>query len=219
MNKLIIFLLLSIFLINCEIVNLPEVDINDLKPNAPIKKWENGIVNYKLYDFNADEMTLIRNCMNIIEEKSDCVFFVENENENENMVKIFKENKNYIFMMGCSQNSYILLKTVNKRHINHELMHCLGFQHEHQRPDRDNYIIVNFENIIENNKKDFIILFDKNEKYIYDPLKYEYDYKSVLHYSNYIFSKNGEKTIESIDIYNTELSEIDIMKIQDVYRK
>ena len=28
-----------------------------------------------------------------------------------------------------------------------ELMHVLGFQDEHKRPDRNNYIIVNFENI------------------------------------------------------------------------
>ena len=28
-----------------------------------------------------------------------------------------------------------------------ELMHVLGFQDEHKRPDRNNYIIVHFENI------------------------------------------------------------------------
>ena len=33
------------------------------------------------------------------------------------------------------------------RQILKELMHVLRFQNEHNRPDRDNYIIVNFENI------------------------------------------------------------------------
>lgn len=31
--------------------------------------------------------------------------------------------------------------------ILHEIMHTLGFWHEHTRPDRDQYIRVNFDNV------------------------------------------------------------------------
>jgi len=32
--------------------------------------------------------------------------------------------------------------------VMHEVLHTLGFFHEHNRPDRDNFVTIHFDNII-----------------------------------------------------------------------
>ncbi|XP_068623553.1 uncharacterized protein [Battus philenor] len=99
--------------------------------------------------------------------------------------------------------------------IVHEVMHILGYSHEHTRPDRDQYITVMWDNIKPGYKKYFTIRQN-------DPLlSLSYDYASVLHYPARAFSKNGQATI----VINTNmkvgqregLSETDIEKIGMVY--
>lgn len=66
----------------------------------------------------------------------------------------------------------------------HELMHILGFDHEHSRHDRDDYIIINEDNI----DKDRLNNFEKINGTNYGV---EYDFGSVMHYSLYSFGKNN----------------------------
>jgi len=37
---------------------------------------------------------------------------------------------------------------IKKGAVMHELLHSLGFFHEHNRPDRDNFVTIHFDNII-----------------------------------------------------------------------
>jgi hypothetical protein len=39
--------------------------------------------------------------------------------------------------------------------VKHELAHALGFDHEQNRPDRDSYVKINFENIIDGQQRNF----------------------------------------------------------------
>jgi hypothetical protein len=71
----------------------------------------------------------------------------------------------------------------------HELCHAVGFWHEQNRPDRDTYITVNFANIDPANLHNF-------NKYTHgDYFGTPYDYNSIMHYDEYAFSVNGQKTI------------------------
>ncbi|KAF7658132.1 hypothetical protein LDENG_00017110, partial [Lucifuga dentata] len=59
--------------------------------------------------------------------------------------------------------------------VQHELMHALGFIHEHTRSDRDHYVQINWDNIREDNFEDFELINSNN-------LNTPYDYTSIMHY-------------------------------------
>jgi hypothetical protein len=77
--------------------------------------------------------------------------------------------------------------------IQHEFLHALGFYHEHSRPDRDNYVTINLENVRDGYEYNFA----KVSSTEIDSLGSPYDYKSLMHYGEYSFSVNGQKTIDT----------------------
>ena len=112
-------------------------------------------------------------------------------------------------MSGCT-----VLRT-----IVHEIFHGLSFYHTHTRPDRDDYVRINFENVQHSQQGEFeycsgIFLFIhwyyilSTSFYlsvlIYfsgcccDTFDLPYDCQSVQHYATNQMSKNGEDTITSL---------------------
>lgn len=74
----------------------------------------------------------------------------------------------------------------------HEMLHTIGFHHMQSASNRDNYIDILWENIKEENKHNFN---NYNSTVITD-FGQEYDYKSIMHYSNEAFTKQkGLKTM------------------------
>ncbi|KAM9356303.1 low choriolytic enzyme-like [Pholidichthys leucotaenia] len=101
--------------------------------------------------------------------------------------------------------------------IQHELLHAMGFFHEHSRSDRDQHIKVNWENIIEGHEHYF-------EKEDTENLGTPYDYGSVMQYESTAFAKNGKPTLTpipdpSVPIGKAEgLSNIDVLRINKLYK-
>lgn len=71
----------------------------------------------------------------------------------------------------------------------HELMHVLGFWHEHQRPDRDQFVAVQTGNIAPTELHQFAIVPTSTTQGL------PYDLDSVLHFSATEASQNGQPTL------------------------
>nr|CAD7604061.1 unnamed protein product [Timema genevievae] len=69
----------------------------------------------------------------------------------------------------------------------HELGHAVGFWHEMNRPDRDSYIYVYWDNIISG----FSSAFATHDSHSVDTLGEKFDYRSIMMYDEYAFSKDG----------------------------
>ena len=71
----------------------------------------------------------------------------------------------------------------------HEIGHVAGLWHEQSREDRDQFVRVLWENVIEGREHNF-------DQHIADGDDIgEYDYGSIMHYPALAFSKNGQPTI------------------------
>jgi hypothetical protein len=80
----------------------------------------------------------------------------------------------------------------------HEIMHALGFVHEQSRTDRDNYVRILWENILEGYANQFDIIPDVYF-HPYTGSVFNFDYESVMLYRPESFAKaTGLKTIEAI---------------------
>jgi len=139
-------------------------------------------------------------------------------------------HRNYLYFYsgsGCwsylgrqSRGQLVSLKKrgcMRTKTIQHEVLHALGFHHEHSRSDRDTYVTILTQNIISGQESNFRKVDTNN-------LGTPYDFNSVMQYSKYGFSKNGQPTILAKSDPNlnfglaTKMSVNDIARVNKLYR-
>ena len=79
----------------------------------------------------------------------------------------------------------------------HEIGHTIGLWHEHTRADRNTYVTVNLNNVTSGAEGNFQTYVERG----YDGFDYQggLDFGSVMLYSSYDFSNNGQPTITRKD--------------------
>uniref|UniRef100_A0A914DRX9 Metalloendopeptidase n=1 Tax=Acrobeloides nanus TaxID=290746 RepID=A0A914DRX9_9BILA len=163
--------------------------------------WSNNTVPYELSNrYSNTEKSIIRSSLNKLESKT-CFKFV-NRNAETDYLYIDKLDGcfSYVGKIGGRQLVSLGDGCVYNYIIWHEIMHALGVEHEHQRPDRDAYIRINYNNIEPGLTGDTSSLkciknLDQFDKVPYRDvmLVTPYDYHSIMHYDSQAFGRFDPK--------------------------
>jgi hypothetical protein len=199
------------------------------------RKWPNGVIPYDISAIsNAQDKKKITDAMQTLmfavgtpiansQQRTTCVYFRPRQSTDKTYFKIQYGN-------GCSahvghltnQQSTMTLQQNGcfySRTIQHELMHVIGFYHEQSRPDRDQFLQINLQNV----KADMAHNFNK---YAWGSTVVNqgsnYDYASIMHYDTTAFSMNGKPTMvprqTGVTIGKSEvLSATDIAEVRNFY--
>ncbi|XP_021694076.1 low choriolytic enzyme isoform X1 [Aedes aegypti] len=158
-------------------------------------RWPGGVVPFEINgNFRANEMQMIEDAINQYH-KNTCIRFVPHMGE-----------RDYISIESSSSGCWSSVGRVGgKQEVNlqmpgcttkvgtivHELMHALGFLHEQNRSERDDWVRIQTQNIQRGTENNFA----KAKAGTTDGFGVQYDYGSVMHYSAKAFSSNGQDTI------------------------
>ncbi|XP_031437110.1 meprin A subunit alpha [Clupea harengus] len=88
--------------------------------------------------------------------------------------------------LATGQNLSIGARCDTRAIVEHELLHALGFYHEQSRSDRDDYVKIHWDQILEGKEHNF----NKYEDDFITDLNTPYDYESIMHYRPLSFNKD-----------------------------
>jgi hypothetical protein len=198
---------------------IPQVEGEEVRiaKVAEVSYWPEGLVPYALDSGVAGDKIFA--AMREIMSKT-AVRFVEVGHEKDFVLfqGTSHESMSYLGRRGGEQKILINPDSPTGT-IVHELMHALGFVHEHSRADRDSYVTVMWEHILDPHKAQF----QKMPPEISLPVRTAFDFDSILLYSSDAFAKDEKspavvkKDGSVFAVQREGLSALDIAKIKGLY--
>ncbi|CAL8075780.1 unnamed protein product [Orchesella dallaii] len=194
--------------------------------NITINKWDQRVIFFIDPCFDVVERMMIENGVWMIQQRlKGCLDFgVNNSTQlpSGDCIPILKSNttcgSTIIGKADGDDGTIILLKSIqcmSTGDILHELAHALGIPHEQQRPDRDQYVTINWSNIKNEYVRNFQIELGTQT------FGLPYNIKSEMQYPSNAFSKNGKPTIvqKNGDLIKPswKFQESDFMKLRKLY--
>jgi hypothetical protein len=162
---------------------------NAIANNA--QRWPGGVVPYYVDPSLAQISGLIQQAAAQIATKTNnCIRFVPRTNQ-QKYVRMFFGNGCYSYVGVTGAGAQDLSLGRGCAYIGtvvHEMLHAVGFDHEQNRPDRDQFIYVNTTNILPGQEHNFNLRKDGR-------VWSSFDYNSVMLYGEKAFSKNGQATM------------------------
>ncbi|XP_051235000.1 high choriolytic enzyme 1-like isoform X3 [Dicentrarchus labrax] len=152
--------------------------------------------------------------------QSTCIRFVWRRRWHRNYLYFFSGTGCWSYLGRQSRGQPVSLRKngcLYRDTVQHEVLHALGFHHEQVRSDRDTYVSILTQNIQPGKESNFVKVGTNN-------LGTPYDFNSVMHYSKYAFSRNGQPTIiarsnPSLNFgYATDMSVNDIARVNKLYQ-
>ncbi|XGW28816.1 hypothetical protein V3C99_008537 [Haemonchus contortus] len=187
-----------------------------------IKKWPNGRIPYVISgQYNERERAVLARSFQEYHKRT-CVRFVARTPLDRDYLYIGKIDGCFsdVGRAGGRQELSLDDGCMQYDTAIHELMHSVGFYHEHERWDRDNHITILWQNI-DKEAYDQFGKVDLTESSYYGQM---YDYYSIMHYDSLAFSKNGFETMvakrpEMTAVIGSaiDFSPIDVLKMNLMY--
>ncbi|XP_076434596.1 bone morphogenetic protein 1-like [Babylonia areolata] len=181
-------------------LNLFEGDIKGFNPRHrtamrnPSALWTSRIVPYVIdSSVEAEVQVYIQEAMEEYHSKT-CIRWVPRTSQPDYVVFTAKTGCHSMVgksLSGGAQELSLMPPCAKRGTALHEMLHALGFFHEHSRPDRDQWVEVLLNNVRAGKERNF----DRLPQDVADTLGVQYDYDSIMHYSRTAFSFNGQPTI------------------------